>query len=41
MNHRTSTRASAKARVRDEYTGIKADSQQVTATESGHPTTHH
>ncbi|MFD0403774.1 hypothetical protein [Kitasatospora sp. NPDC127116] len=41
MNHRTSTKASAKAWVRDEDTGMKAVSPQVTAAESGHPTTHH
>ncbi|WP_405754233.1 hypothetical protein [Streptomyces sp. NBC_00073] len=40
-DHRTSTKASAKARVRDQYTDVKADTQQVTAAESGHPTTTH
>ncbi|MFI9780803.1 hypothetical protein ACIHCV_40150 [Streptomyces sp. NPDC051956] len=41
MNLRTSTKASARAWLSDEYTGIKADSQQVTAAQSGHPTAHH
>ncbi|MFE4924457.1 hypothetical protein [Streptomyces sp. NPDC056661] len=41
MNLRTSTKASARVWVSDEYPGIKADSKQVTAAESGYPTTHH
>ncbi|MCX4502170.1 hypothetical protein OG944_04130 [Streptomyces anulatus] len=37
-NHRTSIKALAKAWVRDEYKGIKADSQQVAAAKFGVPT---
>ncbi|MFE7266533.1 hypothetical protein ACFU9B_31370 [Streptomyces sp. NPDC057592] len=40
MTHRTSTKASATVWDRDAYTGIRADSHQATAADSGHPATH-